>query len=120
MRWLLPVLILAALATPASASAKCKNLKVTAGLKEALVNAHGVQKDGALAEGQTFYGKCGTTKYAIATFENALADQPEKFSRKKGKAWKDRGDGFENGCDKSARSPIPAALVKIWGVCPKP
>lgn len=29
---------------------------------------------------------------------------------------KDKGNGFEDGCA-GARSPVPAALVHLWGFC---
>ena len=64
----------------------------------------------------TGYGRCGSTEYAIGTFSKVGGDQPEKFRKYKGRAWRDMGDGFEDGCA-GARYPIPYALVRIWGFC---
>jgi hypothetical protein len=117
MRWLLPLLAVVALsATPASArAASCKNLVVSDHLRHALKKAHG-HRDGSISRGSIYYGKCGSRRYAIATFSKALADQPEKFSKRPGHKWRDKGDGFENGCG-TARYPIPAALAHLWGFC---
>lgn len=106
-------------ATPATATAaaSCHNLTVDAAVKTALTNAHARRRDGAIARGSVYYGRCGRTQYAIASFSKALADQPEKFRKLPGRGWKDMGDGFEDGCDAGARAPIPRALVTIWGTC---
>lgn len=106
------------LASPAALARapSCKNLTVTDGVRHALKRAHG-HRDGAIAKGSVYYGRCCSTRYAIATFSKAVADQPEKFRRRAGHRWKDEGDGFETGCT-SARRPIPKALVRIWGLCP--
>jgi hypothetical protein len=118
MRWLLfPLLLVAFAAAPAGASAACKNLRVPDHVRTALKEAHG-HRDGAISKGSIYYGRCGRTRYAIASFSKALADQPEKFIKRRGHHWKDKGDGFENGCDRGARYPIPKALVKLWHVCP--
>lgn len=101
----------------ATTAASCRNLTVDAGLKAALTTAHARRRDGAIARGSVYYGRCGRTRYAIASFSKALADQPEKFRKLPGKGWKDMGDGFEDGCDAGARAPIPHALVMIWGTC---
>lgn len=109
---------LGAVAGGASGATTCRNLPITPGLKSALQQAHGrAASDGPIAKGSIYYGRCGSTRYAIATFSKALADQPEKFRKLAGRRWVDKGDGFENGCDASARRPIPKALVKLWGVC---
>lgn len=104
-------------ATGAGAAASCRNLAVPSGLRAALTSAHARPRDGAIARGSLYYGACGGTRYAIASFSKALADQPEKFRKLPRKAWKDMGDGFEDGCDAGARSPIPRALVRLWGTC---
>jgi hypothetical protein len=110
--------VLGSAAGGASGATTCKNLKLTTGLRSALQQAHGrAAIDGPIAKGSIYYGRCGSTHYAIATFSKALADQPEKFRKLAGRRWVDKGDGFENGCDASARRPIPKALVKLWGVC---
>ncbi len=83
-----------------------------------LEKAHGTAaNDGPIAKGSIYYGRCGSTYYAIATFSKALADQPEKFRKLSGRRWVDKGDGFENGCDAGARRPIPKALVALWRTC---
>ncbi|MEI2702728.1 MAG: hypothetical protein V9E83_10040 [Baekduia sp.] len=103
----------------AAASSSCVNATAPAGLKSALTKLHhrGGAKDGPIAAGSLYYGRCGNTQYAIASFSKALADQPEKFRRLPGRGWVDIGDGFEDGCSASARRPIPWALVKLWGTC---
>lgn len=114
---LFAVLALAGGAGSAVAAAPaCKNLRVTSDVRAQLAAAH-KHKDGPIAKGSVYYGRCGSTYYAIATFSKALADQPEKFRKLPGSRWVDKGDGFENGCDAGARRPIPKALVRLWGVC---
>jgi hypothetical protein len=81
-----------------------------------LRRAHG-NRDGPIEKGSVYYGRCGSTQYAIATFSEALADQPEKFRKLAGRRWVDKGDGFETGCG-DARRPIPRALVRLWRFCP--
>jgi hypothetical protein len=99
-----------------SAAPACVNLRATPDLRAKLRVAHH-NRDGAIAKGSVYYGRCGSTHYAIASFSKALADQPEKFRKLAGRGWVDKGDGFENGCDAGARRPIPKALVRLWGVC---
>lgn len=101
----------------AGAAASCHNLAVTPELRATLTQAHARTREGAISRGSLYYGRCGETRYAIASFSKALADQPEKFRKLPGKAWKDMGDGFEDGCDAGARWPIPKPLVRIWGTC---
>lgn len=110
-------LLISSAATGASAAPSCRNLAVPSGLRAALTSAHARPRDGAIARGSLYYGACGRTRYAIASFSKALADQPEKFRKLPGRAWKDIGDGFEDGCSASARWPIPRALVRLWGTC---
>ena len=110
--------ILGSVAGGASGATTCLNLRAPASLKSVLEQAHGTAAhDGPIRKGSIYYGRCGSTRYAIATFSKALADQPEKFRKLAGRRWVDKGDGFENGCDASARRPIPKALVKLWRVC---
>ena len=98
-----------------------RNLEAPSSLRASLRAAHeravGSARDGAIAKGGVFYGGCGTTRYAIATFSKAVADQPQKFRKRAGKRWEDAGDGFEDGCSASARKPVPAALVTAWRTC---
>jgi hypothetical protein len=102
---------------PARAAGSCRNLRIPAALRASLVKAHDRPVDGAIEKGSVYYGVCGSTRYAVAVFSKALADQPEKFRKRPGQAWRDEGDGFENGCDAGARSPIPKALVSLWHIC---
>ncbi|WP_354700923.1 hypothetical protein DSM112329_01216 [Paraconexibacter sp. AEG42_29] len=99
-----------------SAAPACRNLTVDNATRTALYNAHGRPRDGQIRKGSVYYGRCGSTRYAIATFSKALADQPEKFRKYPGRGWVDQGDGFENGCGTASR-PIPRALVRLWGFC---
>lgn len=127
MRSRLPALLLATAsvaattAAPATAasSGSCVNRAAPAGLKSALTNLHhaGGAKDGPIARGSLYYGRCADTQYAIASFSKALADQPQKFRKLPGRRWVDIGDGFEDGCSREARRPIPWSLVKLWGTC---
>lgn len=110
--------LVAASALPAGsvAAPRCHNLAVDGATRAALYKAHGRPREGAISKGSIYYGRCGTTRYAIASFSKALGDQPEKFRRLPGRPWVDQGDGFENGCG-NARRPIPQALVRMWGFC---
>lgn len=103
-------------AGPSAASGSCRNLRVDSATRAALVKAHHRPRDGGLAKGSVYYGVCGSTHYAIGTFTKVGGDQPEKFSQLASRAWKDQGDGFENGCG-TARRPIPLMLVRLWGFC---
>jgi secreted trypsin-like serine protease len=103
-------------ATPA-----CRDLEAPSSLRRALTDAHrrsaGSARDGSIARRSIRYGICGTTRYAIARFAKAAADQPEKFRRRANGRWQDVGDGFEDGCSAAARKPVPAALVTAWRTC---
>lgn len=103
-------------AGPAAAAPSCHNLAVDTATRAALYKAHDRPRDGTISKGSIYYGACGATKYAIAGFSKALADQPEKFRKLPGRPWVDQGDGFEDGCG-NARRPIPTALVRLWGFC---
>jgi hypothetical protein len=110
--------LLGSAAGGASGATTCKNLKAPLSLKGLLEKAHGrAASDGPIAKGSIYYGRCGSSYYAIATFSRALADQPEKFRKLAGRRWVDKGDGFENGCDAGARRPIPKSLVRLWRTC---
>lgn len=108
---------IAAPAATSAAAASCRNLTVPRDLRTALTAAHHTPSNGAISRGSIYYGRCGATAYAIASFSRALADQPEKFRKLPGRGWKDMGDGFEDGCSAGARAPIPRALVRLWGTC---
>jgi len=106
-------------------TSSCENLRVSSDVRSALQRTHeqlrsrsGVtHDDGPIAKGSLYYGRCGSTHYAIASFSKAIADQPEKFRMPAGRPWVDEGDGFESGCG-DARKPIPRALVRLWRLCP--
>jgi len=104
-------------ATGAAATPACRNLAVPSGLRAALTAAHARPREGDIRRGSLYYGACGRTRYAIASFSKALADQPEKFRKLPGRPWRDMGDGFEDGCSAGARWPIPKPLVRLWGTC---
>jgi hypothetical protein len=65
--------------------------------------------------GRVYVGRCGSRQYAAATFVHAVTgetDQPEWFSRRGHRHWRDRGDtGGE-----LASSGIPKPLLRVWGV----
>ncbi len=112
---------LAAITGSAGASSGCVNLSITPdvkpGLHLAYKTVHGTKRTitGPLP-GTTFYGKCGSTRWAIADFEenrHPLDDQPETFRRLAGHVWHDRGD------DGSICS-VPKSLRKLWGPVGEP
>jgi hypothetical protein len=103
------------LSAPAGATAGCRNLvaaaSVKAQLRAAYLDAHGARTrvKGPLA-GSTYYGRCGTTRWAAATFSRprvGTTDQPETFRRLSGHRWRDRGDD-------GAFCKVPRSLVAIW------
>jgi hypothetical protein len=109
-------LLISAIAGSAGASTGCVNLAITPDVKPALhlayKTAHGTRRTitGPLP-GTTFYGRCGSTHWAIADFEEnhrPQSDQPETFRRLAGHVWHDRGD------DGSICS-VPAGLRRLWG-----
>jgi hypothetical protein len=101
----------------ATGAPSCQNLRVESGLRAKLTAAHARPREGAISKGSIYYGRCGSTYYAIASFSKALADQPEKFRKLAGHGWVDKGDGFEDGCSAGARWPVPKALVALWHIC---
>jgi hypothetical protein len=117
IRVALPCAALAAVCVlPApAAAAECKNLKVTDGLKSDLHDAHERLTDRPFSgpKQRTYYGRCGTTRYALASFKDkelGFQDQPERFNRRPGHAWRDRGDTGGDVCGTA-----PRALLRIWG-----
>lgn len=108
------IAVLAALTLGAPAdAASCSNQKVTSSAKADILAAH--KGKATFVKGSLFYGKCGSTYYAAATFTAkgvGTTDQPESF-KKSGGTWKDLGDG---GCDPSNHQ-IPSSLKKIWKLC---
>jgi hypothetical protein len=67
-------------------------------------------------EGRTYYGRYGSTKYAVATFsiDGGTDDQPELFRHRSGGAWRDLGDTGGEVCP--GRIPMP--LIKLWRFLP--
>ncbi len=103
-----------ALTVPAGAgAASCTNLKVSSATKSAILESYNGR--GTFVRNSLYYGRCGSTYYAAASFRSpgaGLTDQPESF-KKSGSRWRDLGDG---GCDPSNRD-IPSSLKKIWKLC---
>jgi hypothetical protein len=112
----LTVVIMSVLVSaPAGATGDCRNLaaapSVKTQLRAAYLDAHGARTPvkGPLP-GSTYYGRCGTTRWAAATFSRprvGTTDQPETFRRLRGHRWRDRGDD-------GAFCKVPRALVAIW------
>lgn len=108
---------LTALPAASPAQSSCTNLHATKKVKLALRRAHkrltsrpftGPQK------GSLYYGRCGTTHYALASFKDATfgyQDQPERFRRRIHHRWKDFGDTGGDACG----GPTPRALLHLWG-----
>ncbi|HEX8745459.1 MAG TPA: hypothetical protein VF712_20205 [Thermoleophilaceae bacterium] len=104
------------LAPGAASAAECKNLKVTDQLKLDLRKAHERLTDREFSgpKGRVYHGRCGTAYYALANFKDAelgYQDQPERFTRRAGHRWKDRGDTGGPVCDTG----VPRALLHRWG-----
>jgi hypothetical protein len=110
-------LAVALCALPGAASgAECKNLKVTDTLRTDLRKAHERVTDREFSgpKGRVYHGRCGTTYYALAQFKDAelgYQDQPERFTRRAGHGWKDRGDTGGTVCETG----VPRALLRRWG-----
>ncbi len=104
-----------AAATPSATG--CVNLKASPAMKAQLLKVHDRPRDGKIRPGSVYYGRCGSTEYAIASFSK-VEDGPEKFRKLKGRGWRDFGDTFEDGCSIGARYPIPYEMVHVWGFCP--
>jgi hypothetical protein len=104
--------------TPTTATpAACVNLAATPAVKATLLSVHRGNDPRATGPkpGSTYYGRCGSTYYALASFRNANTgydDQPEAFSRTSG-SWRDLGDTggpIEDNCGR-----IPPRLMARWG-----
>ncbi len=73
--------------------------------------------------GEVHLGRCGRTQYALADFNAhynginfGIQDQPERFAKAAGGAWKDLGNTGGDPC-----GTMPTALLKAWKVtraCP--
>ncbi len=114
---LLAAAIIAALALPSAASARCIKITPMKSLPSTLRAAHsgitsrpftGPQRGGV------HYGRCGDMYYAIASFRDralGYGDQPERFRHARGKPWRDLGDTGGSVCGFAA----PAELARRWG-----
>ncbi len=116
---------------PRSASAACTNAIVTASVRAALVVADG--RPGAMERpGQTFYGRCGHTHYAVASFQpgprateqQSVAFQdhgsyPEFLKRSAAGSWTVVGSapGPPGARNCSTFALAPAALRRLWADC---
>ncbi len=123
--WLLLLLACAVLVlpgSPAGAASKCSVSPVTGKLKKALRQAHKRALMGAqlsfTGPTKVKVGRCGAKRYAIGTFDTegvGTTDQPQRFTRRTGRRWKDVGDTGDPLCE----APIPQVLVRKWGFdCP--
>ncbi|MEA2224718.1 MAG: hypothetical protein QOH83_3094, partial [Solirubrobacteraceae bacterium] len=66
--------------------------------------------------GRVYYGRCPKAFYALASFNHTtpkvdfgVQDQPERFRRRLGGPWQDRGDTGGFVCEAA-----PKALLKLW------
>ena len=112
----------AALVVPGAATAPaasgCKNLKAPKSLNKKLRKAHRKLTKTTSWSGPrkawTYYGGCGSTRYALASFKDktlGYQDQPEGFVKKRHKSWKDVGDTGGDGCGVA-----PHELERIWSL----
>lgn len=123
---------LASLAAPVASAAPsrpstgvCHALKSSPALKRSLLRTHlaflkrnhtpYTATDGP--HGRVYYGRCRDSFYALANFGHKIGDgpfdqtdQPERFSRRLGGKWHDRGDTGGDICGAA-----PADLAKLWG-----
>jgi hypothetical protein len=116
------VLALAALAAAlcipplaANAAATCHQLNVTKHVKKQLRAAHAriTNRPFTGPHKRVYYGHCGPTAYALASFKDnkvGFGDQPERFKRREGHGWKDRGDTGGDVCGAA-----PRVLLREWG-----
>jgi hypothetical protein len=111
-------------AAPSSApAATCRVLPVTAELKATLLRVHraAITSPGAKTSGpvgRVYYGRCPKAYYALASFrfrtpqlDFGTQDQPERFQRRVGGRWRDRGDTGGFVCEAA-----PKALLRLWGL----
>lgn len=111
--------------TGSAAAKRCRNLKLTdpvrRGLAAAFERRRQVSGAGEPVPGETYYGACGSTRYAVAGFPTPAGltpaegvrwqDQPDIFRRRRGHRWRDLTDtGGLVGCHQG----IPRRLLRIW------
>jgi len=104
-------------------SSGCVTLPATAKLKSTLLRVQRATLDAGKIRttgpfGRVYYGRCPKAFYALATFHHKTAkvdfggqDQPERFQRRVGGAWTDRGDTGGYVCEAA-----PRALLKLWNL----
>jgi hypothetical protein len=109
-----------AISIPVASDARghCVNLESTKKVRKALKKAHKRLTHSSSwrgpRSGSVYYGRCGSTHYALASFKDpqfGYQDQPERFRRLKHHGWKDKGDTGGDGCG----GPTPRKLLHIWG-----
>jgi hypothetical protein len=122
----LPPLAVAAICAPSTSasfggSSGCVTLPATPALRSTLLRVHRAtitRKDMKTSGpvGRVYYGRCPKAFYALASFNHKTAkvdfgiqDQPERFRRRLGGPWQDRGDTGGFVCDAA-----PKALLKLW------
>lgn len=114
-----------------SSDRACRSLPVTQEVRRGLLAAVRSRGEGAErramsyargpVRGQTYYGSCGATRYARATFDAApgtddevgvhYQDQPWMFRQETGGDWEYLGD---TGGSTFCGGPIPTALLRAW------
>ena len=103
---------------PTASAATCRNLTASTAVKADLRAAHRRVTSRPFTgprAGSTYYGRCGRIYYALASFRDrqlGYQDQPERFVRRAGGRWRDRGDTGGDVCDAA-----PRALLRIWRLC---
>lgn len=103
-----------------NSSSGCVSLTAGTQLKAALLRVHRATQNASTKTtgpfGRVYYGRCPKAFYALATFRHKTPqldfgsqDQPERFRRRVGGAWSDRGDTGGFVCEAA-----PKALLKLW------
>ena len=109
--------VLSTAAGGASGATTCQNLPIPKTLHTLLAEAHGTAaNDGPIAKGSIYYGRCGSTRYAIATFSKALADQPEKFRKLAGRALGRQGRRLRERLRRGRAPPDPEGARRSCGM----
>lgn len=122
----LPALAVAAIASQGASasfggSSGCVTLPATPALKTTLLRVHratitrtDMKTSGPV--GRVYYGRCPKAFYALASFNHktprvdfGIQDQPERFRRRLGGPWQDRGDTGGFVCEAA-----PRPLLKLW------
>jgi len=104
-------------------SSGCITLPASPALKSTLLRVHRatitvseMKTSGPV--GRVYYGRCPKAFYALATFNHKtpkvdfhVQDQPERFRRRNGGRWQDRGDTGGFVCEAA-----PKPLLKLWNL----